>query len=344
MKTILVVGGAGYIGSHMVKALAGTGYHPVTLDNLSTGFQDAVKHGQLVVGSMADRVVLEKVFREHEVAAVMHFAAFSQVGESISDPAKYYQNNIAATQVLLDAMIAHDVKHLVFSSTAAIYGNPEYLPINEAHPKQPVNPYGRSKWMVEQMLADYDAAYDLRSIALRYFNAAGADSGGELGECHDPETHLIPLVLQTALGKREKITVFGSDYNTRDGSCIRDYIHVEDLCNAHLYALEALLKGAPSTAYNLGNGEGFTVREVIDVVQHIMQTKISVKHGQRRPGDPPVLIANANLARAELNWFPRHTNLNQIIQSAALWEIRRQMESDSESLSEMINRKKRSIS
>jgi UDP-glucose 4-epimerase len=327
MKTILVVGGAGYIGSHMVKALAGAGYHPVTLDDLSTGFPDAVKHGQLVVGSMADRVVLEKVFREHVVAAVMHFAAFSQVGESVSDPARYYRNNIAATQVLLDAMIAHDVRHLVFSSTAAIYGNPEYLPIDEAHPKQPVNPYGRTKLMVEQMLADYDAAYDLRSIALRYFNAAGADPGGELGERHDPETHLIPLVLQTALGKRETITIYGTDYNTRDGSCIRDYIHIEDLCSAHLAALQALLNGASSSAYNLGNGAGFSVREVIDIAQHVMQMPISVRYGERRAGDPPVLIADASKAKSELSWKPQHTQLYEIIQSVAFWEILCQMES-----------------
>jgi len=323
MQTILVVGGAGYIGSHMVKALAQAGYATLTLDNLSTGFADAVQHGELVIGSMADRNLLDLLFYRHQIAAVMHFAAYSQVGESARDPARYYRNNVAATQVLLDAMVAHDIRHLVFSSTAAVYGNPQCLPLDEAHPKAPINPYGRSKWMVEQILADYDAAYGLNSIALRYFNAAGADPDGRLGERHAPETHLIPLVLQAGLGKRDAITVFGTDYDTEDGTCIRDYIHIEDLCNAHLLALQTLLDGTASNVYNLGNGTGFSVHEVIRVAERVLQRPIPVIYGERRPGDPSVLVADAQRAREALGWIPRHPDLECIIRHAAAWEMAR---------------------
>jgi UDP-glucose 4-epimerase len=320
MQIILVVGGAGYIGSHMVKTLAEAGYLPLTLDNLSTGFPDAVSRGELVIGSMADRELLGLLFRRQKIAAVMHFAAYSQVGESMREPGKYYRNNVAATQALLDAMVDHGVKNLVFSSTAAVYGNPLYTPIDESHPKAPINPYGRSKWMVEQMLADYNAACGLRSIALRYFNAAGADPDGRLGERHAPETHLIPLVLQAGLGKRDAVTVFGSDYDTADGTCIRDYIHIEDLCSAHLLALQALLGGAASAAYNLGNGEGFSVNEVIRIAERVLQRPIPVIRGERRAGDPSVLVANARRARKELGWTPRHPELDRIIGHAAAWE------------------------
>jgi UDP-glucose 4-epimerase len=323
MQTILVVGGAGYIGSHMVKALAQAGYATLTLDNLSTGFADAVPHGELVIGTMADRNLLDFLFHRHKIEAVMHFAACSQVSESTNDPARYYRNNVAATQVLLDAMVAHDVRHLVFSSTAAVYGNPQYLPLDEAHPKTPINPYGRSKWMVEQMLADYDAAYGLNSIALRYFNAAGADPDGRLGERHDPETHLIPLVLQAGLGRRDVITVFGTDYDTADGTCIRDYIHIEDICSAHLLALQTLLDGTASNVYNLGNGAGFSVNEVIRVADHVLQRPIPVMHGERRAGDPSVLVADAQRAREALGWIPRYPDLERIIRHAAAWEASR---------------------
>lgn len=322
MKSILIVGGAGYIGSHVVKAVAKAGYHPVALDNLSTGHPDAVQHGQLIVGSMADNALLDQLFREHDIAAVMHYATIGQAGESVRDPASYYRNNLAATRVLLDAMHAHGIKRLVFSSTAAVYGNPQYLPVDEEHRKLPINPYGRTMWMVEQMLADYDTAYDLRYVSLRNFNVAGADGDGELGERHIPENHLIPLVLQAGLGKSEAVTVFGTDYETRDGTCVRDYVHIDDLCNAHLAALQVLLKGAPSTAYNIGNGEGFTVKEVIGVAEHVLQRSIPVVQSGRRAGDPASLIADTGRARAELEWAPRHRKLGQIVQYAALWEIR----------------------
>lgn len=322
MKKILVVGGAGYIGSHMVKTLARNGLEPITLDNLSTGFADAVHHGELIVGSMADRGLLDELFRQNEISAVMHFAAFSQVGESMRDPARYYRNNVCHTQVLLDAMVHAGVDQLVFSSTAAVYGNPVYTPIDELHPTQPINPYGKSKLMIEQMLSDYESAYGLRSIALRYFNAAGADSDCELGERHDPETHLVPLVLQAGLGKRDAITVFGTDYDTHDGSCVRDYIHIEDLCSAHLAALRRLQKGGKSDVFNLGNGAGFSVLEVIRVAADVLGNRIPVQPGQRRPGDPPVLVAEANRARTELNWQPVHTDLHEIVRTASDWENR----------------------
>jgi UDP-glucose 4-epimerase len=330
MKTILVVGGAGYIGSHMVKALALAGHRPITLDNLSTGFADAVQYGELVAGSMGDRALLDKLFSDVKIDAVMHFAAYSQVGESVSDPARYYRNNVVHTQTLLDAMLSHNIEHLVFSSTAAVYGNPGRVPLDEAHPKDPINPYGRTKWMIEQMLADYDAAYGLRSIALRYFNAAGADADAELGERHDPETHLIPLVLQAGLGRRDAITIFGEDYDTPDGTCIRDYIHIEDLCAAHLLALLNLLEGRPSTAYNLGNGNGFSVREVIEVAERVLQRPIPVLIGKRRAGDPSILVADAEMARRELGWYPSHIDLELIIQHAASWEKKKDQPVDTD--------------
>ncbi len=322
MKNVLVVGGAGYIGSHIVKALPKADYHPITLDNLSTGNADAVLYGQLVVGSMDDIALLNKLFRQYNFVAVIHCAGRSNTGDSFRDPSEYYRNNVAATQVLLDAMVMHNVKCLVFSSSAAVYGSCRNTPVDETHPKQPINPYARSMWFVEQMLADYDTAYGLRFITLRCFNVAGADGDGELGERHNPETHLIPKALQTALGKNRVLTVFGTDYETRDGTCIRDFIHIEDLCNAYIAALRALLKKAPSTTYNLGNGAGFTVNEVIKAVEHVMQRSIPTVAGKRRPGDPVSLVADATRAKTELDWAPRHTKLGQIVQYAALWEIR----------------------
>lgn len=317
---LLIIGGAGYIGSHMVKTLARAGHEVTTFDNLSTGFRDAVQYGRLVEGDLADRNSLDAVFRSNRFDGVMHFASFIQVGESVTDPAKYYRNNVSNTQNLLDAMIANDVKRFIFSSTAAIFGEPQYTPIDEAHPTRPINPYGRSKLMVEQMLRDYDRAYSLKSVCLRYFNAAGADPEGELGERHEPETHLIPLVLQVAAGRREAITVFGSDYDTPDGTCVRDYVHVQDLCAAHLLAMYALAKGSPSNAFNLGNGNGHTIREVLDAARKVCGTPIKVIEGGRRAGDPARLIADSTRARNEIGWVPERYDLATIIEDAWHWE------------------------
>lgn len=322
MNEILVIGGAGYIGSHMVKLLLGTGYKVTVLDDLSGGFRDAVPAEVLVEGSIADAALLQNLFSQHQFAAVMHFASFIVVGESVSNPAKYYANNVAATLTLLDAMRQAEVQHFIFSSTAAIYGNPEYSPIDEVHPKQPINPYGRSKLMIEQILEDYDTAYDLKSVCLRYFNAAGADPAGELGERHLPETHLIPLILQAAAGRRADISVFGTDYDTRDGTCIRDYIHVSDLCEAHLLALQYLLEGNDSERFNLGNGQGFSVNEVIAAACKVSGKQITVLPQARRAGDPPRLVADAAKARDILGWHPKHADLESIIGDAWRWEIK----------------------
>lgn len=319
-ETILVVGGAGYIGSHMVKMLLGRGYSVVTLDNLSTGYRDAVLGGEFILGDLADRALLDKLFSEHKIDGVMHFASFIQVGESVQNPARYYANNVVNTLNLLDAMVAHNVKRFIFSSSAAVYGEPIRVPIDEAHPKNPINPYGRSKWMVEQMLADYDRAYALKSVCLRYFNAAGADPEGQLGERHEPETHLIPLVLQAASGSRESVQVFGRDYDTPDGTCIRDYVHVADLCEAHLLALDRLLQGGASAAFNLGNGNGFSVQQVIDTACETTGKDIPVKDAPRREGDPARLVADATLARKELGWNPCYEKLETIVRHAWQWE------------------------
>jgi UDP-glucose 4-epimerase len=315
-KTILVVGGAGYIGSHMVKMLLASGYRVVTLDNLSGGYRDAVLGGDFVFGDIADKEGLERLFAGYQFDGVMHFASFIQVGESVQKPGKYYQNNLAATLNLLDAMVAHQVKTFIFSSTAAIFGEPQYVPLDEQHPKQPINPYGSSKWMIEQILADYDHAYGLKSICLRYFNAAGADPDGQLGEHHNPETHLIPLVLQAASRRRESITVYGQDYETPDGTCIRDYIHINDLCQAHLLALEQLLNGSESAAYNLGNGAGFSVKQVIDIAEEITGQRIPIVTGERRAGDAARLVADSKLAQTRLGWQPQYADLATIISHA----------------------------
>jgi UDP-glucose 4-epimerase len=318
--TVLVVGGAGYIGSHMVKILLSEGYGVVTLDDLSTGYRDAVVGGEFIESNLADKGQLERIFSGHSIDAAMHFASFIQVGESVRDPAKYYANNITNTLNLLDAMMAHGVKRFIFSSSAAVYGEPVQVPIGEDHPKNPLNPYGRTKWMVEQILADYDLAYGLKSVCLRYFNAAGADPEGRLGERHEPETHLVPLVLQAASGRRENVQVFGRDYDTPDGTCIRDYVHVADLCEAHRLALERLLIGAGSAAYNLGNGNGFSVQEVIDTAARITEKNIPVRYGPRREGDPARLVADAQKAKQALGWMPRYQELETIILHAWQWE------------------------
>ncbi|WP_445011804.1 UDP-glucose 4-epimerase GalE [Vreelandella stevensii] len=322
---VLVVGGAGYIGAHMVKQLARAGHGVVVLDNLSTGFRELVKYGELVEGDLADTALLNRLFEHHCFDGVMHFAACSLVGESVSDPGKYYRNNVANTLNLLDAMVRHDVKHFIFSSTAATFGEPDYVPIDEAHPQVPINPYGASKLMVERALKDYYAAHGVNSIALRYFNACGADPEGELGECHDPETHLIPLILQAASGRRKAITVFGRDYATEDGTCVRDYIHIEDLCAAHALALQVLVEGTQQGAlgFNLGNGQGYSVQQVIDAVQAVVGEegrRITVEEGPRREGDPARLVADATRAKRELGWQPRYADLPTIIRHAWAWE------------------------
>lgn len=296
---VLVAGGAGYIGSHMVKDLITHGYEPLVLDDLSKGHADAVPPGMLVTGSIGDVALLDQLLGQHKIDAVMHFAGFIEVGESVRMPEKYYRNNFASTLILTEAMCRHKIDKFIFSSTAAVYGNPLQTPISEAHPLQPINPYGSSKLMVEQALRDFDHARGLRSVVLRYFNAAGADPSAELGERHDPETHLIPLALDAALGIRDAITIYGDDYDTDDGTCVRDYVHVADLCQAHRLALDALLAGARSNVYNLGNGRGFSVREVIDTASHITGRKIPQRIGPRRPGDPPRLVADSTKIREE---------------------------------------------
>lgn len=321
-QRILVVGGAGYIGSHMVWLLGQKGADVVVLDNLSSGHRDAVLHGEFVHGDLSDRLLLDELFKKNRFDAVMHFASFIQVGESVKSPAKYYQNNVVNTLNLLNAMVAHNVGRFIFSSTAAIFGTPEYTPIDEVHPKQPINPYGCSKLMIEQILADYDLAYGLKSVCLRYFNAAGAHPDGILGERHDPETHLIPLVLQAASGRRATISVFGQDYDTPDGTCIRDYIHVLDLADAHWLALEYLVAGGNSSAFNLGNGNGYSVAEVISVAESVTGRHINVVPEPRRAGDPPRLVANADKARLELKWNPQKAELRDLLKDAWNWEQR----------------------
>jgi len=317
---ILVVGGAGYIGSHMVKQLVNSGTEVITLDNLSCGYRDAVKYGEFEQGDLGDPAMLDYIFSNYSIDAVMHFAAFIEVGESVHEPAKYYRNNVINTAVLLDAMIQHDINNFIFSSTAAIFGEPEYTPIDEKHSKNPINPYGRTKLMVEQILEDYDTAYGLKSTCLRYFNAAGADPDGELGERHQPETHLIPLILQAASGRRKDIKVFGNDYPTEDGTCIRDYIHINDLCKAHLLALKRMQQIGSSARYNLGNGTGFSVQQVIDTTRKVTGKDFKVTQDERRPGDPAVLVADSKLAQQELGWKPEHTDLESIIATAWRWE------------------------
>jgi len=317
---ILVVGGAGYIGSHMVKTLHDEGHQVMVLDDLSTGFEQAVLGGNLFKGGMENPGLLDELFSQSPPQAVMHFASFIQVGESVRDPAKYYQNNVAHTLVLLEAMRRHHVRWFIFSSSAAIFGNPEYTPIDERHPIAPINPYGRSKWMVEQMLADYDRAYGIRSTCLRYFNASGAHPLGILGERHNPETHLIPLILKTAAGERPQVDIYGQDYPTPDGTCVRDYIHVIDICQAHSLALRRLIDTDTSTHYNLGNGTGFSVRQVIDTARLVTGRNIPVSVSDRRPGDPAVLVADSKLIRQELGWTPKYADLETIIRHAWQWE------------------------
>ncbi|MBW1726406.1 MAG: UDP-glucose 4-epimerase GalE [Deltaproteobacteria bacterium] len=318
-EKILVVGGAGYIGSHMVKDLLDTDYGVITLDDLSTGHRDLVPGGEFIEGGLGDRVLLDNLFSTHPISAVMHFAAFSLVGESVENPLKYYRNNMAATAELLDSMIRHNVKRFIFSSTAAVYGEPVEIPITEDHPCDPTNPYGASKIAVERMLKDCDSAYGLKYISLRYFNASGADESGNIGERHHNETHLIPLILEVATGRRENIKIFGTNYPTPDGTCIRDYIHVSDLTRAHLLALETLMSGGDSSVYNLGNNRGYSVREVIELARKVTGKPIPAIEADKRPGDPAVLIASSDKIKEALGWKPKYEDLETIIKTAWVW-------------------------
>lgn len=319
--SILVCGGAGYIGSHMVAALLEKGEEVVILDNFQKGHRDAVLGGKLYEGDLRDRVILDKVFSENQIDAVIDFAADSLVGESVTEPLKYFDNNVSGTLSLLRAMKDYGVKNIVFSSTAATYGEPESIPIVEEDKTFPTNPYGESKLAVEKILKWCDNAYGIKYTALRYFNAAGAHESGKIGEDHSPESHLIPLILQTALGQREKIMVFGDDYNTKDGTCIRDYIHVMDLASAHLLAVDRLRKGGESRIYNLGNGTGFSVNEVIETARKVTGREIKAEVSQRRAGDPAVLIASSKKAAEELGWKPSFNSLETIIETAWNWHV-----------------------
>jgi UDP-arabinose 4-epimerase len=320
---ILVTGGAGYIGSQTCKTLKKMGYEPVVYDNLSRGHSWAIKWGPLVKGDLSETARLVRTMQEHKVEAVVHFAAFAYVGESVEKPELYYENNFGGTLSLLKAMQTAGVKNLVFSSTCATYGVPQSATISEDHPQNPINPYGRSKLMVEKMLEDSSLAWGLKATALRYFNAAGADLDGELGEAHDPETHLIPLAIDAALGKIPALTIFGDDYETKDGTCVRDYIHVQDLASAHVMALQKLSDShAGFEAYNLGTGSGYTVQEVIDKVNSVSGKRVPVNIGARRPGDPPILVADATKSKKLLNWEAKHSDLETIITSALKWHQR----------------------
>ncbi|MEY4652370.1 MAG: UDP-galactose 4-epimerase [Pseudomonadota bacterium] len=323
-RAVLVAGGCGYIGSHMVRMLRDQGLRPVVIDNLSTGHADAVQAGELRQGDIGDRPFVQAVLREVRPVCVMHFAAASLVGESTRNPSKYWRNNLAQTLTLLDALVDNGLPPFIFSSTAAVFGNPHETPIPETHPCRPINPYGHSKLAVEFLLQDYAQAHGLRAIALRYFNAAGAHPDGSLGERHDPETHLIPLVLQAASGRRARIARFGSQHATPDGSCIRDYIHVQDLCAAHLLALKRLVAGGASDTYNLGNGLGHSVNEVIAAARRVTGRPITVHDEPARAGDPPILVADATRARRELGWTPLYPDLDSILSHAWQWERRQQ--------------------
>lgn len=323
MKTILVTGGAGYIGSHIVRSLGERGYNVVVYDNLSTGHKDAVLTGRLVTGDLADSVLLTEVVAEHKPDAVMHFAASIEVGESVARPVKYYLNNTANAANLLNILTRHGVGNFIFSSTAAVYGTPRSIPIQEEAAIQPINPYGQSKAFTEKILQDMSVANGLRYIALRYFNAAGADPESRIGERHDPESHLIPLILKTARGERKSISVYGHDYPTPDGTCIRDYIHVDDLADAHLLALEYLLQGGSSNVFNCGYGHGYSVREVINQARTVTGIEFPVEITGPRAGDPPVLVADNTKIKSVLGWTPKYDSLDYIVRTAWEWEKRR---------------------
>jgi len=317
---ILIVGGAGYIGSHMNKLLNRSGYRTVVFDNLVYGSREFVKWGEFVLGDLADKDQIRLCFRKYPIDVVMHFSAFAYVGQSVTDPARYYLNNVANTLNLLEAMREEgDVRHFIFSSSCATYGIPEGIPITEDHPQKPVNPYGRSKLMIEEILKDYDKAYGIKHVSLRYFNAAGADPEGDIGERHSPETHLIPLTIYAALGINEDVKIFGTDYSTRDGTCIRDYIHVTDLADAHFRAMEYLKTREESDSFNLGNGNGYSVREIIETVKRISKRDFEVVEAERRDGDPPVLVGSSRKATEILGWRPQYADIETIVETAYRW-------------------------
>jgi len=320
---VLVTGGAGYIGSHVCKALTKKGHDVVVLDNLEYGHSDLARWGTLVQGDLLDRAVLNSVFRKYSPEAIMHFAAYALVGESVTDPAKYYRNNVLGSYNLAEAARAHGLEKIIFSSTCAVYGVPEGIPITEDMALDPINPYGNTKLIIEKLLDDYGAAYGLRSVRLRYFNAAGADPEAETGEDHTPETHLIPLVLDAAMGRSEAITIFGDDYHTPDGTCVRDYIHVTDLARAHVLALEYLVGGGETTAINLGNSRGHSVAEVVETARKITGRDIRAVIGPRRAGDPPVLVGSNELAKKVLGWTPQRGDMETILEDAWRWHRKR---------------------
>lgn len=317
---ILVTGGAGYIGSHACKALAKSGLTPISYDNLINGHRWAVKWGPLEVGDISDRERLSEVFKKYKPIAVMHFASYAYVGESVKEPSKYYRNNVVGSLTLLEVMRDFKIDKIIFSSTCATYGIPKIVPISEEHQQNPINPYGASKLMIERILKDFDISYDLRSISLRYFNAFGADPEGELGEVHNPETHLIPLALDVALGNRSAITIFGDDYDTSDGTCIRDYVHVSDIAAAHVLALNALLDGSNTNAYNLGNEFGVSVKQVIKTVEAVTGKNVPVIINPRRVGDPAVLIGDASKIINDLGWSPSYKSIYDSIMHAFIWK------------------------
>lgn len=316
---ILIAGGAGYIGSHINKLLNKNGFRTVVFDSLVYGHREFVKWGEFVLGDLSDRDQIRLCFKRYPIDAVMHFSAFAYVGESVIHPGRYYLNNVSNTLNLLEVMKEANVRYFIFSSTCATYGIPHEMPIAEDHPQNPINPYGRSKLMIEEILKDYDRAYGMRHVNLRYFNAAGADPDGEIGERHDPETHLIPLAVYSALGVRDDIKIFGTDYPTKDGTCIRDYIHVSDLSDAHIKALEYLMDKDASNSFNLGNGIGHSVREIIDAVKRISRKDVRVIESERREGDPPVLISNYKKAVEVLGWRPRYADVDTIVETAYRW-------------------------
>ena len=318
-SNILVTGGAGYIGSHTCKALSNLGYIPIVYDNLIYGNEWAVKWGPFEKGDIANQSRLNEVIKKYQPSAIIHFAAYAYVGESVKDPGKYYQNNVVGSINLLESIRDFGIEKIIFSSSCASYGIPDSVPIEESHLQNPVNPYGASKFMTERILKDFSDAYGIKSISLRYFNASGADPEMEVGECHEPETHLIPLILDVALGKRKKISVYGDNYDTTDGTCVRDYVHVTDIADAHILALKALENGAPTSVYNLGNGAGYSVKEVIKVAREVTGHPIPVEIKNRRQGDVGVLIGSSKKIEKELGWRPKLGNLHRIIETAWQW-------------------------
>jgi UDP-arabinose 4-epimerase len=322
---VLITGGAGYIGSHTAKFIAQAGWNPIVLDNLKRGHREAVKWGPLIEADIGDRAALDKLFEQYPIQAVLHFAAFAYVGESMQAPDIYFRNNLAGTLNLLDAMRAHEVPTIVFSSTCATYGNPITIPISEDHPQHPVNPYGESKLMVERLLYWYGCAFGLRWVALRYFNAAGADPDGQIGEDHDPEPHLIPRAISAAFGSGDVLEIYGTDYPTPDGTAVRDYLHVADLAEAHAAALRYLDGGGESTAFNLGTGQGYSVREVAATVEHVSGRKVPLREAGRRAGDPPSLVADAGKSARMMSWRPRHSTLQEIVETACKWKMKSQL-------------------